>query len=66
MVELRVVYTCEARGHRFDSRCSHKFKIVRMIIPTWLINQPDGTLSRMYVQKYIRVKLVAVSVNSEA
>ena len=37
-----------------------------MIISTCLIKQPNGTLSRMYVQTYIRVKWVAVSVHSEA
>ena len=35
---------------------SHKFRIVRMIIPACLIMQPNGTLSRMYVQTYIRAK----------
>ena len=45
---------------------SHKFRIVWIIIPACLIKQPNGTLSRMYVQTYIRVKWVAVSVYSEA
>ena len=35
---------------------SHKFRI----------KQPNGTLSRMYVQTYIRVKWVAESLHSEA
>ena len=46
----------------------HKFGIVRIIIPVCLIKQPNGTVSRMKVQTYIRVKIkwVAVSVHSEA
>ena len=34
----------------------HTFSIVRMIIPACLIKQPNGTLSRMYVHTYTRVK----------
>ena len=45
---------------------SHIFRIVWIIIPACLIKQPNGTLSRMYVQTYISVKWVAVSVHSEA
>ena len=45
---------------------SHIFRIVRIIIPACLIKQPNGTLSRMYVQTYISVKWLAVSVHSEA
>ena len=41
---------------------SHKFRIVRIINSACLIKQPNG----MYVQTYIRVKRVAVSVHSEA
>ena len=29
---------------------SRKFRIVRIIIPACLIKQPNGTLSRIYVQ----------------
>ena len=43
---------------------SHKFRIVLIIISACLIKQP--TLSRMYVQTHISVKLVAVSVHSKA
>ena len=32
---------------------SHKFRIVRIIIPACLIKQPNGTLSRMYVLTYM-------------
>ena len=35
---------------------SHIFRIVWIIIPACLIKQPNGTLSRMYVQTYISVK----------
>ena len=35
---------------------SLKFKIVRIFISACLVKQPNGTLSRMYVQTYIRVK----------
>ena len=35
---------------------SHKFGIVWIIIPACLIEQPNGNLSRMYVQTCIRVK----------
>ena len=47
---------------------SHKFRIVWIIIPACLNKQPNanGTLSRMYVQTYIRVICLAVSVHSEA
>ena len=45
---------------------SHKLRILWIIIPACLIKQPNGTLSRMYVQTYISVKWVAVSVDSEA
>ena len=34
---------------------SHKYRFVRIIIHVCLIKQPNGTLSRMYVQTYIRV-----------
>ena len=46
------------RCHGFDSRrgVSHIFRIVWIIIPACLIKQPNGTLSRMYVQTYISVK----------
>ena len=37
---------------------SHKFRIAWIIIPACLIKQPNGTLSWMYVQTYIRVKWV--------
>ena len=45
---------------------SHKFRIVRIIISACLIKQPNDTLNRMYVQTFIRIRLVAVSVYSEA
>ena len=35
---------------------SHIFRIVWIIIPACLIKQPNGTLSRLYVQTYISVK----------
>ena len=35
---------------------SHKLRILWIIIPACLIKQPNGTLSRMYVQTYISVK----------
>ena len=57
MVELLVCIR-HAKGHGV----SHEFKIVRIIIPARLIKQSNGTLSRMYVQTYIRVTCsVAVS-----
>ena len=34
----------------------HKVRIVRIIIPACLIKKPNGTLSRMYMQTYARVK----------
>ena len=33
-----------------------KFRIVRIIIPAYLIKHSNGTLSRMYVQTYTWVK----------
>ena len=45
---------------------SHKLRIVWIIIPACLIEQPNRTLIRMYVQMYMRVKQVAVSVHSKA
>ena len=52
-----LIYTCQVRCHGFDSQCvSHIFRIVWIIIPASLIKQPNGTLSRMYVQTYISVK----------
>ena len=48
-----LIYTCQARGrHGFDSW----FRIVWIIINACLIKQPNGTLSQMYAQTYIRVK----------
>ena len=44
----------------------HIFRIVWIIISACLIKQPNGTLSRMYVQTYISFKRVVVSVDSEA
>ena len=44
---------------------SHKFRIARIIISACLIKQNNGILSPMYVQVYIRIKRVAVSVHSE-
>ena len=67
VVELLVWYTLvkpEVTGSILG--VSYKFRIVWIIIPACLIKQPKGTLSRMYVQTYIRVKWVAVSVHSEA
>ena len=57
MVELLVLYTLvkpEVTGSIPGD--SHKFEIVWIVIPACLIKQPNGTLSRMYVQTYIRVK----------
>ena len=51
-----LIYSCQARGHGFDSQwagVSRKFRIVWMIIPAYLIKQPNSTLSRMYEQTYI-------------
>ena len=67
VVELLVWYTLvkpEVTGS--IPGVSQKFRIVWIIIPACLIKQPNGTLSRIYVQTYIRVKWVAVSVHSEA
>ena len=35
---------------------SHKFIIVRIVIPASLIKHPNCTFSRMYVQTFISVK----------
>ena len=53
-----LIYTCQARGHGAGATLgvSHKFRIVRIIISACFIKQPKGTLSRMYVHTYIRVK----------
>ena len=48
-----LIYTCQARCH---GSIPHIFTIVWIIIPACLIKQPNGTLSRMYVQTYISVK----------
>ena len=67
VVELLVWYTLvkpEVTGS--IPGVSHKFRIVRIIIPDCFIKQPNGKLSRMYVQTYFRVKWVAVSVHREA
>ena len=67
VVELLICYTFvkpEVTGS--TPGVSHKFRIVRIIIPACFIKQINGTLSQMYVQTYIRVKWVAVSVHSEA
>ena len=58
-----LIYICQARCH---GAVSHIFRIVWIIIPACLIKQTNGTLSRMYVQTYISVKWVAVSVHSLA
>ena len=51
-----LICTCQARGHGFDCRCfSQNIGLLRLIIPGCLIKQPNGTLSRMYVETYIRV-----------
>ena len=44
----------------------HIFRIVLIIIPACLIKQPNVSLSRMYVQTYISVKWVAVSVHTKS
>ena len=49
-----LIYTCQARC-RFPV-FPHIFRIVWIIIPACLIKQPNGTLSRMYVQTYVSVK----------
>ena len=36
---------------------SHKFRIVWIIIPAFLIKQPNGILNLMYLQTYTRVTL---------
>ena len=51
-----LIYTCQVRCHGFESGVSHIFRIVWIIIPACLIKQPNGTLSRMFVQTYISVK----------
>ena len=39
-----LLYTSQARGHGFDSWCSHKFSIVQIIIPVWWFKKPYGSL----------------------
>ena len=48
--------TCQVRVTGSIPGVSHIFRIVWIIIPACLIKQPNGTLSRMYVQTYISVK----------
>ena len=54
--ELHTLVKPEVTGLMPD--VSQKFRIVWIIIPACLIKQPNsnGTLSRMYMQTYIRVK----------
>ena len=67
LVELKVnnsvgraadlIYTCQVRDVTGSiPGVSHIFRIIWIIIPACLIQQPNGTLSRMYVQTYISVK----------
>ena len=51
-----LIYTRQTRCHGFDSRCFPHIWNVWKIIPACLIKQPNGTLSRMYVQTYISGK----------
>ena len=57
LVELLILYTLvkpDVTGS--IPGVSHIFRIVWIIIPACLIKQPNGTLSRMYVQTFISVK----------
>ena len=59
MVELLILYALvEPEVTGLIPGVSHIFRIVWpwIIIPACLIKQPNGTLSRMYVQTYISVK----------
>ena len=51
-----LVHTCQAKVTGSIPGVSHKFRIVRISILACLIKQPNGTLSRTYVQTYIRIK----------
>ena len=50
------VYTCYAGCHGFDSRCFPHIEIVWIFNLACLIKKPNGSLSRMCVQAYLRVK----------
>ena len=51
-----LIYTCQARGHGFNFRYFPQIKDCMDNIHACLIKQPNSTLSRMYVQTYIRIK----------
>ena len=51
-----LIYTCQARGHKFDSRCFPQIKDCMDNYSCLLYQAPYGKLSRIYVQTYISVK----------